>query len=167
MWRNPEDSMKGRGIWVKEVRVLQRNHDSTKEETTRGIINEKEMTSDNDQLARRVEGIMEVNVGIKVRQFVTDVVNQGTTRTLVQMLQRELMQSPESMLKETGIKEIAINSKGEPMLLSQETRGTTRKSSQVEFLFMEFLLTHYSIQARLTHLFLLNMLPRLVEVPNA
>ena len=143
---------------------MQRNHDSI-EEATRGTINEGGMINDNDQPARRVEETTEENVGIKDQQFVTDVVSQGTTRTLVQMLQRELTQSLES-LKAMEIKEIVTNSKGEPMHLSQETQGTMKRSSQVEFLFMEFLLMHYSTQVRLIHLFLLNMLPRLVKVPS-
>ena len=127
---------------------MRRNHDSIREET-RGTTNEGEMINDNDQLAGHVEGITEVNVGIKVRQFVTDVVSQGTTRTHVQMLQQELMQYPESMLREMETKEIAIYSKGEPMHLSQETQGMTKRSSQVEFLFMEFLLMLYSTQDQL------------------
>ena len=144
---------------------MQRNHDSTKE-ATKGIINEEGTTSTNDQLARCVEETTGENVGIKDQQFVMDVVSQGTTRTLVQMLQRELTQSLES-LKAMETREIAINNKGEPMHLSQEIQGTMRRSSQVEFLFMEFLLMHYSTQDRLILLFLLPMLPRLVENPSA
>ena len=94
---------------------MRRNHDSTKEET-RGIINEEEMTSDNDQLAGHVEEIMEENVGIKVRQFVMGAVTQDITRMLVPTLQQELMQYQGSTFKETQIKEIATNSKGELML---------------------------------------------------
>ena len=59
-------------------------------EVTRGTTSEEEeMSSVRDQLAGRVEEIMEENVGIKVRQFVMDVVSHDITRMLVQTLDRK------------------------------------------------------------------------------
>ena len=87
--------MRGREIWGKEVRILQRIQGTITKGTIKGIINGKEMTNDNDQRARSVEETTGVNVGPEDQQSAMDAANQAIIRTLVQMLQQGLTLCPE------------------------------------------------------------------------
>ena len=105
--------MRGREVWEKEIKILRRSQDTITKGEIKWIINEGEMTSDNDQLDEHVEEIMEVNVGHEDQRFVMDAANQAITRTLVQTLQRGLMQCPGSMLRGMQTKGTAISNKEE------------------------------------------------------